>query len=272
MKHLVAIVMLASLPSSAMQSARGAATLSQVTFDEYIYPPLVRALYVDEPNSVPDTQSVRGYNAAVAVVFNTLCGDPGPGPQMALNSYLSPDFRKLSRNPVDANTLGNILEGTFRNPVGQPLRAKEGDDDARTFLKRYPCQTAQAVRLRNNLHRLIGQRQSLPVEPENDAKMIAMINPRIREERGITLRPIEETPLEQGMASCRRWRADMVKRYPYLRADDQEEFCRCIAPQLVAAPLAPADRAGLIKDFEATYARLMETQQTLMTRVLKNCQ
>jgi hypothetical protein len=211
----------------------------------------MRALYADEPASVPDMQSVRGYYASIEAAFTKECSeDLNPYYAQALVGYLA----------------GNVLRGG-----AQPGRAKEGEDDARTFLSKYRCQSPEAVRLRANLRKLVFARKNARVEVENDARMIEMINPAHRAKLGIKRRPVVETPAEVIFANCRTWLVEGTPPGPGVDREEQRAYCACLAPQLVAAPLDPAERDGLLKNFGPTYTKLKETKQAVMARVMDPC-
>ena len=62
----------------------------------------------------------------------------------------------------------------------------------------------------------------------------------------------------------------MVKKNP-LADGDTRGFCSCIAQQLVAAPLTPAERDGLVNNFGERDLDLAKTKQGLMARVMNPC-
>ena len=171
-----------------------------IAFSDFVFPPLMRALYTDEPDSVPDMQAVRGYYASIYAVFNKECSqDLNPNLAQAAMAYLSPEARAIQGNPFDVTPYIKMAEGGV-----QPRRLQEGEDDARTFLKNHKCQSREASTLRSNLQKLMFARRKVRVEPENNAKMIAMMNPAHRARLGIQLRPVIETPTEVIFGNCRK--------------------------------------------------------------------
>ena len=198
----IGIALLAGLPLAAA-SASGQNQTSVISFEEDLIPPLMRALYTNKPESVPDTQMVRGYYASIETIFNGSCSENvNPYLAQALNAYLSEHARALQGNASDVAAWAKMLEKAVRNPAGLPLRLAEGEDDARTFLKKHTCQSPEAVTLRKNLHQLVFARKNVLVEPENRARFVAMLNPKYRASLGIELQPVEQTPTEAVMLAC----------------------------------------------------------------------
>ena len=239
----------------------------------------MRALYTNELETVPDTQAVRGYYTSIGVVFGTRCGQPNVYTQQALQAYLSEDARALQKNPLDASRHAKILGDVLRlsqDPTAitrAGLRLQEGEDDARTFLKKYDCDSTVAVRLRTNLNALVIARKNMPVEPGNNARLIAMMNPSYRTAQGIELPAAQPlSPLESTVSACQDWSKAMVKKFPMGSSmSERTAYCRCIGPKLVASSLTPAERDALIKDFGASYNELIKAKPNLMRQVMDGC-
>ena len=190
------------------------------TFDEYIFPPLMRLVHQRAGNGSRypggagllhvHRGGVRHEMRAAECLYTA--GLAGVSPE---------DARALQKNPLDASRHAKILGDALRlaqDPTAitrAGLRLQEGEDDARTVLKKYDCDSTAAVRLRTNLNALVIARKNMPVEPGNNAKLIAMMNPAYRTAQGIELPATQPpTPLESTVSACHDWSKAMVKKFP----------------------------------------------------------
>src|SRR5262245_6273939 len=257
-----------------------------LAFEELVFPTLIAAAYDGEFGAMPDYQSVRDYFVSIEQVFNKECYQAFLGTAEATQGYWSTEGRNVLRDQarVVANPDAAVatLNETFKRWAEGGFKAdhsiaNEGIRDGSLLVVLHGCESPEVIQFRRSLHRLFVSRRDVRAAPDNPGRIAALVNPELRERLGV--KPpaqVVATPLETLTDACiDSWRRTVLPNRVGWRPEavmlEGTEWCRCLAPRMLAAHLSDADMAALRADFVKESARIRDasTDNALKTACYK---
>ena len=246
---LLAVPAAASAPRSAQGTGQpprpgGASMAGTLTFATYNFPGLMRAVYDDAWDGVPDTQTVRNYFVSLEAHFNGACGEAPVNVGEAMLSYWSKAVRPVLGNPLSQAANANMLTEFLKQAMpgasaSRPERYAEADVDAQHFVREHSCQSLTGKRFRGNLQKAFVARRSLEIEPENDDRLVQFMNPALRAtlKRGPSASTAALSRAEVLIQSCLKdWKAITAPQRAFENPDrlmqEGTNWCRCMGPAI----------------------------------------
>ena len=246
-----------------------------------MFPTLIAAAYDGEFAAMPDYQSVRDYFVSIERVFDKQCYPAFLGTAEATQAYWSTErrdvLREQARVTANPDTAVDVLNERFKRWAEGGFKtdhsiASEGIRDGSLLVVLHGCESPEVIQFRRSLHRLFASRRHVRAAPDNPGRIAALVNPELRERLGV--KPpthVVSTPLETLTDACiDSWRRTVLPRRigsPEAVMLEGTEWCRCLAPRMLAAHLSDADMAALRADFVMESARIREasTDRALKT-------
>lgn len=243
----------------------------------FIFPSMVNALRVGQIDVIPDDQLFRSYIMSFLKGINKVCAATADSDlTMASINYGVPMFQAgTGKSPSQAgmDLLAQMLKGfndaSKAGSMGEYMSAmsgalpsngviSEGIADGGTAGTTWACNTLTNMRIRANLRKVILARQGTPPSAPNRDRFYALMNPAVRELKGIP------APGSAPMLTlAERVEARCVDQRMARAANTQQEklaFCRCLVKSATDTGVPESALEGMASEFTAeSLTRLAQT-------------
>lgn len=213
----------------------------------YKFPGLMSALYLGRMDEIPDDQNIRSLVGSVLRSFAELCGEQPVRVAALLPQYISPQLRKMQKDPMQG--LGQLFKGLAQmrdnaldtGNLGGAMAdfaeqyaafSTEGIFDGRLLVARHGCLSPQYDRVSAALHRAILENAGREPDAGDQLILSRLMSPEYR--------TLNDIPDPEAELQSRR----LGKMQQETRASCQGQFasaasfCGCVVEKMAAAKVA----------------------------------
>lgn len=255
----------------------------------FIFPSMVKALMVGQLDLIPDDQLFRSYFMSFLKGVNKVCAATADSDlTMASLTYGVPMFQAGSgKSPAQAGMemLAQLMKGmdnaTKAGSMGEYMSAlggalppngiiSEGIADGGTVATTWACNTLTNMKIRANLRKLILSRKDTPPAPANRDRFYALMNPAVRELKGIPA-PGGGVP---ALTLAERVEARCIEQRMARAANTQAEkstFCRCLVKSATTAGVPEPALERMASEFTAESLSALGQNHPAFARASNSC-